>query len=96
MPNFLGAIFGQRPQVPQWNDLGIADQQGKAISADTTALPGLEKLSSSVSGFNTQQLSDLMNKVLPGWSSNVAQSQKNIGSELKGEIPTDVLQAIQS
>jgi len=93
---FLGDIFGSRPSVPEWTDYSLSEAQQQSIDYNLAALPGSERLALSTTSFNQQQITDLLNKMLPGWSGNVAQAQKNMASELRGEIPVDVQQAIQS
>ena len=91
-----GALFGTKPNVPPWEGVSLDQSQNQATAANEAALPGLEKLASGVNAFNQEELTTLFNSIMPGWSNMVSQSGKNISSELKGEIPTDVAQALQS
>ena len=93
---FLGQMFGERPTVPVWNAVTLGQSQTKAVGENQSALPGIENLASGVDTFNQNQLTQLLNSVMPGWSDMANQSSKNTASELKGEIPTDVSQALQS
>ena len=99
MPSGLTAIFGGRPVVPTWNNInltGIGGQQDAATAGNAQALPGLEALAGGVDTFNQDQLTQLMNNVMPGFSESSATAGKNIQSEISGQIPTDVSNAIQS
>ena len=93
---FLGQMFGARPSVPVWNPVTLGGSQTEAVDENQSALPGIENLASGVDTFNQNQLTQLLNSIMPGWSANAGQESKNIGSELKGEIPTDVSEAVQS
>ena len=93
---FLSSIFGGKPSVPAWNNVNLDEQQTKAITANQASLPGIENLATGVDTFNEQQLTDLLNKVMPGWSGNVDQAQTNISQELQGKVPTDVSNELQS
>jgi len=93
---FLGGLFGDRPSVPPWQNISLDQQQKQSVAANQSALPGLESLAGGVDVFNQQQLTSLMNTILPGWSDSATKASKNISSELSGEIPTDVSQALQS
>jgi hypothetical protein len=93
---FLGALFGDRPSVPQWNTISLDQMQGQATRANQAAMPGLENLAKGFDAFNQDQLTQLMNSIMPGWSKSADQMSKNIASEVSGQIPTDVAQNIQS
>jgi hypothetical protein len=93
---FLQDVFGGRPKYQRWQDVSLDKSQQGAIDANLAALPGMEKLAEGVNVFNQEQLTQLLNSVMPGWSDMTKQAGKNIASELKGEIPTDVAQALQS
>jgi len=88
--------FGSKPTVPVWDNITLGGQQTKAINENIASLPSAEKLASGVSGFNQEQLTAMLNSIIPGWSGMSATAGKNMASELSGQIPTDVLQQIQS
>jgi hypothetical protein len=93
---FLSGLFGSTPSVPKWNDVSLTGAQTQAIGANQASLGSIENLATGVNQFNQEQLTQLLNSIMPGWSGAAATAGKNIASELKGEIPTDVSQAIQS
>ena len=93
---FLNQIFGGTPKVPDWNNISLGQQQQLAIDQNQLALPGSQKLASGVDSFNQDQLTKLLNSIIPGWDSMAKTATGNIASELKGEIPTDVSMALQS
>jgi hypothetical protein len=99
MPSGLTAIFGGRPKVPIWQNInltGVGGQQDAAIAGNAQALPGLESLATGVDTFNQDQITQLLNNVMPGFSASSATAGANIQSELSGKIPTDVADTVQS
>jgi len=93
---FLGALFGDRPNVPKWNNISLDQMQGQATRANQAAMPGLENLAKGFDAFNQDQLTQLFNSLMPGWSKSTDQMSKNIASEVSGQVPTDVSWALQS
>jgi len=98
MGNVAGDILGgvEKPKVPDWKDINLATEQGKAIAANQAALPGAEALVSASNSFSQDQITKMLEQAIPGYSSIVGSASDNIESMLKGEIPTDVSQAVQT
>src|ERR1700744_3226326 len=96
--NLLGNLLGgtSKPSVPAWQNISLPQQQAAAIAANTAALPGTEALVSSSNQFSHDQISKMLEQAIPGYNSIVGSASSNIESMLKGEIPTDVSQAVQS
>ncbi len=94
----LGTILGgaSKPSVPNWNDVTLEGAQAKSISANTTALPGIENIAKQTNAFNQDQITAMLEKVIPGWSQTAGAAQKNIAEMVSGKIPTDVSNAVQS
>lgn len=78
--------WGMVPQVP--DPLSTANL---AITGDIANLPSLTDLAGQVNQFNTGQAIAPYIANLPGYQGMVGQSSQNIGSLLRGEIPTDVM-----
>ena len=93
---FLGDLFGSKPTVPTWNNISLDQSQTQAVGANQASLGSIENLATGVNTFNQQQLTELMNNIMPGFSGMASTASKNISDELSGKIPTDVSQAIQS
>jgi hypothetical protein len=93
---WMGLTFGQTPAVPKWNPITATGAQADAVSGNQAAMPGLENLASGVDTFNEQQLMQLFNSVMPGFTAATTTAGANIESELSGKIPTDVSEAVQS
>ena len=96
--NLLGSVLGggSKPKVPAWNNIDLGAEQQKAITANAAALPGAEALVSAANQFSQDQITKMLEQAIPGYSNIVGTTSQNIESELKGEIPTDVSQAVQS
>jgi hypothetical protein len=59
-------------------------------------LPALENLASGVNAFNAEQIQKMLQSAIPNYNELTAGVSGNINSMLKGEIPQDVQDAIQS
>lgn len=90
----MSAIFGSKPVVPNLPTVSLAGEQQASIAANQAALPGAEALASSTNAFNQQQLTQMLNTMIPGFSNQSAQLSKNTSAMLSGEIPADVSEAI--
>ena len=99
--NLAGSIIDMinapsKPTVPALEKLNLGTEAGKAISANQANLPAAEKLAGQANLFSQQQITDMLNRSIPGYSAMTGTASKNIASELKGEIPQDVQDAIQN
>lgn len=88
-------LIGGKPTIPAWNTIDLGEQQKKAISQNLDSLPGLENLASQTNQFGADQIQKLLEQVIPGYSAITTSESNNIQSLLKGEIPTDVSNAVQ-
>lgn len=95
--NLLGSVLSgeSKPKVPNWNDVSLPEEQIKAIAANRAALPGAENLVSDVNRFNQDQIKRMLDTAIPNFDALSAKIQGNISSELNGEIPSDVSDAVQ-
>jgi len=85
---------GEKPDVPRFKPINVQEEQQKAISGNIKALPELTELGSNVNAFNQQQLTDMLEKAMPGFSEMMKGGGEVINSMLRGEIPQDVSDAI--
>jgi hypothetical protein len=93
---FLSSIFGSTPKVPKYNPVDIGQSQKTSIGENVTALPAAQSLATAATSFNQGQISSMLEKFSPGFAANTSQIGKNVSAELKGQIPTDVSEAVQS
>ena len=95
MPSFLDQLSGRKPRVPTLPTLDLGTEAGKAITANKANLPAAEGLVSQANKFSMDEITKMLESVIPGYSNMVADATGNIQSELKGQIPKDVSGAIQ-
>lgn len=88
--------FASKPKVPIWNDINLGTEQQKSITSNADALPGAESLVSSANAFSQDQIRKMLEGAIPGYSKIVGDVSGNIESLLKGELPSDVSNAVQS
>ncbi len=94
--SFLSALFGSKPSVPSMPVTTLTGSQQGAIGANQAALPSAENLVGAANQFSTSQITQMLNAAIPGYSNMAATAGANIQSELSGQIPTDVSQAVQT
>jgi hypothetical protein len=92
----LAGVLSGTPSVPAWNDINLNQMQTSAIGANQASLPALENLATGVNTFNQQQLTELFNNIMPGFSNMSSKVMENISNELSGKLPSDVAGNIQS
>jgi len=73
-------IFGRKPQVAEYSPTDLGAEAKKAAASNISNMPEIEAL---------------LNRILPGYTSQVAQGSKNTLSLLRGEIPQDVQDRIR-
>lgn len=81
--------FGGIPQVP---DPGAT--AANAVSSNLSNLPSILQLAGGVNTFNTQAMQHALETGLPDYRNLITQSSENIGQELKGDLPQDVINLI--
>ncbi|MBU6231539.1 hypothetical protein KGP36_02625 [Patescibacteria group bacterium] len=96
MPSFLDSLLGSKPVVPNLPVLNLGTEQQTAIKNNQAALPAAENLVGSANQFSIDQINQMLQQAIPGYSSMVQTATGNIASELKGQIPTDVAQQVQN
>ncbi len=92
----LSGLKGRKPQVPDWVPVDTSKEQLDAIKGNQAALPGAEKIASNLNTFNQDQILGMLKNAIPGFDSILGSTSKTLQSELRGEIPTDVSNAIQN
>jgi hypothetical protein len=86
--------YGSKPKVPEFPSLG--DIGADAMAANQANLPGAQKLASETNLFNLQQLKSMLEGFSPGMGATNEKVGQLIQSQLRGEIPKDVQDAIQN
>lgn len=80
------AAYGGRPGTPD-----PSSSLGAAVAGNIGNLGQLYNLSRNVNQFNTAQAALPLARNLPGYQSMIDQSSRNIGAELRGQVPGDVV-----
>jgi len=92
----LQEIFGSKPSVPPLQKLNLQSEQQTAITGNLSALPATEKLVGQANQFTQQQIQQMLSSVIPNYGEITGAASTDIESLLKGQIPTDVSNAVQS
>lgn len=87
--NSYSATYGGKPNVPNPGATASA-----AIGENIGNLGSLYQLGAGASNFAENQLISNYNAAIPDYSALALQSSKNIGSELQGALPDDVVSTI--
>lgn len=97
----LGAVVGKalgsydkKAKVPELPKVDLSQEQKLAISDNQAALPGAEKLASSVNAFNSAELNKLMSQAFPFFNQMLGKASANANSLLAGELPADVSRSV--
>lgn len=88
-----GAIgaFGKKPVVPTLKPIDPNATQAATVAGNQANFADIAKLATGVNTFNQDQLNALIDRVLPGARQQI---QETLSSQLRGEIPKDVQNAI--
>lgn len=86
----LGA-FGTKPKVPTLTAIDPNVTQAKTVAGNVANFESIAKLATQVNTFNQDQLDALLDRALPGGRQQI---QSVISSQLRGEIPQDVSNAV--
>jgi len=70
-----------------WN-LDVPGAFNQSLQIGETAAPGINQ-------FNQTQLTNMLNQVMPGWQNKFNAMGRNVGAELRGQVPADVQNQIQ-
>ena len=81
--------------VPDLKPVNFGEQQQIAVAENQAALPGIENLASSVNTFNEAELAKQMGVSVGAFRAMKTGTTNSISDLLKGNIPSDVLDAIQ-
>jgi len=86
----IGA-FGKKPKVPTLAAISPDATQKATVGGNIANFADIARLATEVNTFSQEQLESLIDRVLPTARQQI---EKNISSQLRGEIPDDVRRAI--
>ena len=97
--SFMGASAAdkraaQLRQIANFAPINIDAEMASAVSGNNAILPVAEQLASSVNTFNRDELMKQLRAAIPGYDAIVSGQSNLVQSQLKGEIPKDVQDAI--
>lgn len=96
MGGFLSDLYGSKPTVPTLPKLNLPSEQATATQANISNLPATEQLVGAANTFTRQQIQQMLASVIPNYNEITGSATTDIASMLKGEIPTDVSNALQT
>lgn len=83
--------YGKKPTVPTLTPINPNATQKETVAGNQANFADIAKLAAGVNTFNQDQLNALIDRVLPGARQQI---QQTLSSQLRGEIPQDVQNAI--
>ena len=92
----LTDLFGSKPTVPNMPQISLGQMQQAATQSNISALPGAENLVSKSNQFSQDQIAKMLENAIPGYSGMMAEQGSDLSSMIRGQIPTDVSNAIQN
>ena len=84
--------YGKKPTVPELTPIDVDATQQATVAGNQASFADIAKLAAGVNTFNQDQLGALIDRVLGVGARQ--QIQENLASQLRGEIPLDVRNAI--
>ena len=84
----------QLEKIAQTPGVDLGSVYGDTTTAGLSALPGAEQFTSQLNRGALSDLTGILNTAIPGYSDMQATRAGAVGSMLKGEIPTDVTDAV--
>lgn len=88
-PSNWSASFGGLPQVPS-----PGATAGSAISSNIGNLGSIYNLGGGINAFQTGQMNTMLGSMIPDYANLRTQQSQNIGQELSGQLPQDVVSQI--
>jgi hypothetical protein len=76
--------------------VSLTNSQKESIAANQASLPALEKTAGQFNSFNIDQLTSMLNQVIPGFSDTSKKMSGDITSMLSGKLPGDVTANIEN
>lgn len=97
MPSLLGSMpwfKGEKPDVPKLRPINVQEEQQRALKGNLKALPQAQELGAGINLFNQQQLNQMLESAMPGFSELMKTGTQAVSAMLRGEIPQDVSDAV--
>ena len=88
--------YAEKPVVPDYVPVDAGAEQINTIQQNFAALNESKGLIGQTNQFNIEQLQKMLEQAMPGYGGMVKDASSLIQSQLRGEIPKDVQDAIQN
>lgn len=95
LANSIASLFDEAPDVPAAPQVNAQEQQKKSIQGNLDNFDLAALLADKTNEFNYDQLDEMLRKAIPGYENIKNLQSEALQSQLKGEIPQDVQDAIQ-
>ena len=95
--NLVKGAMGAFPTIPDFPDPAYADigeSQLKSTSLNKAALPGLQDLGEDVNAYNLAERAKALSAGIPGYDEITRTGSANLASQMRGELPDDVVSQI--
>lgn len=89
-------MAGKKPVVPDAPDIDAGAVQKQTVKDNLAVLPDIQNIAAKQNTFNQGELDRLMEMAMPGTRSIRETATNLVGSQLRGEIPTDVQNQVQN
>ncbi|MEI7452751.1 MAG: hypothetical protein WCK04_00815 [Actinomycetes bacterium] len=86
---------GKKVKVPQFQRVNTENEQEAAIKQNIASLQSGSELATKTTASEQTLLESQLRRAIPGYDQLISQAGKNIGSNLRGEISTDVQSQLQ-
>lgn len=103
--DLVGSILsaGDKPVVPDYNEVNIGEEQKKAVQGNLGMVPDLSNLAAGVNAsnrketrLNMDQIKAMLKEAIPDLDAINQQASSNILSGLKGELPKSVQDLLEN
>ena len=88
--------YGKKPKVPEYKPVDPGAIQSQTIDQNLAALTQSKGLIGQTNQFNIEQLQKMLEQAMPGYGGMVKDASSLIQSQMRGEIPQDVQDAVQN
>src|SRR5687767_14147304 len=96
MPSpFSALLAGEKPDVPDYTKIDLADIMRETNDANTGSITGEKNIARQTNQINYNILDDLLERSIPGYHDLRKNQSDKLTSYLNGQIPQDVADAIQ-
>lgn len=90
----IGNLIKTKVKAPDFVPINAAEEAAKAIGANLGNLPAAGQLASQTNALNQKELLSMIRSVVPNFDKLSSDISNNIGEQVHGRLPTDVINQI--